>query len=170
LRDQRVLVDFADEAALATLRTQHLVPRNLPPRIASTFGVVAESQTFDEEAKEIQRLKDIIKNSPDLINAKDQNGWTPLHTAANKGQLAVASFLLENKAEVNAKDNSDSTPLHQATSRGHRAMVELLLAHGANVSAKENSNTTPLHYAAMKGYLSVAQALVAQGADVNARG
>src|SRR5437762_8061410 len=130
---ERVLADFADQTTLATLSRQNLLPRNMAPELAGMFGVAPKSAADLEEAKEIQRLKDIIKDSPDLMNAKDNDGRTPLHNAAGKGQLAVAGFLLENKAEVNAKDRNDYTPLHLATLSGHRAMVELLLAHGANV-------------------------------------
>ena len=32
-------------------------------------------------------------------------GWTPLHYAATRGNLAVAQFLIANGAVVNAKDD-----------------------------------------------------------------
>src|SRR2546427_2701490 len=154
LQYQRVGREFADQDTLVKLSAQYL---SAPGISATCFDQSLQQITaralMDEEAKEIQRLKDILKNSPDLINAKNGLGATPLHTAASSGQLAVATFLLENKAEVNAKDRDTGTPLHLATLSGHRAMVELLLAHGANVNAIGNSSRTPLHYAAAQGYL-----------------
>ena len=51
-----------------------------------------------DEDKEVRRIQALIKDSPDLINAADQNRSTPLHRAAGDGQLVVARFLLANKA------------------------------------------------------------------------
>jgi ankyrin repeat protein len=127
----------------------------------------------DEEAKEIQRLQDMIQNSPDLINAPHQgpNGdLTPLQDAADKGQLAVARFLLENHADVNAGAGSaQGTPLHFAAANGHKTMAELLLAHGAQVNARNRPGETPLFLAALHGFQAVAEVLLAHGADVNAQ-
>ena len=141
-------------------------------KVSSTARLPADGASAaasDEEAKEIQRLKETIKNSPDLINARSTGERTPLHNAASKGQLEVARFLLDNKAQVTAKDNSGSTPLHVAANNGHKAMVELLLGRGADVNARDNLQQTPLHLAASEGYQAVAEALLAHGADVNAR-
>lgn len=130
----------------------------------------------DEETKEIQRIQEIIKNSPDLINAVTsfQLG-TPLQQAASKGQLLVARFLLENGAEVDAKKRGNSTTpdgrtaLHLAAESGHKAMAELLLAHKANVNAASELGNTPLHLASGKGYLAVAQVLLTHGAIIEAK-
>jgi ankyrin repeat protein len=113
----------------------------------------------------------MIKDSPDLINARDSGGKTPLHQAAQKGQLVVATFLLENGAEVDTKDKNAQTPLHLATSEGHKAMMELLLAHNADVQVKSNASETPtaLHLAALRGFRNLVELLLAHKADVNAR-
>ena len=114
----------------------------------------------DDEAKELQRIKAIIKDSPDLVNAPAGLN-TPLQKAADAGQLAVAEFLLANNADVNGKGiRAGATPLHFAAFRGHKTMAELLIARGADVNAfgtssdDFRSNTdqtwfmrTPLHLA-----------------------
>lgn len=38
------------------------------------------------------------------LNARDEYGRTPLLYAAERGYIAVAKVLLENKADVNARD------------------------------------------------------------------
>ena len=47
----------------------------------------------------------LLANKAD-INAKANNGWTPLHQAATAGHKGLVELLLANKAEVNAKNNN----------------------------------------------------------------
>src|SRR5207249_4911867 len=56
----------------------------LAPAQTSDESAASESAPgTDEEAKEIMRIKEMIRNSPDLINAKTgQWSYAPLHTAA----------------------------------------------------------------------------------------
>ena len=128
------------------------------------------------EAEEVKRIQALIKDSPDLINAKVMyfnDGFasegTPLHKAAVQGQLIVAGFLLDNGADVGAKDRRGRTPLHDAAASGHKSMVELLLNHQASVQAVDNYGYTPLHLAAEHGYRSVVETLLAHAAEVNAK-
>jgi ankyrin repeat protein len=60
---------------------------------------------------DMEKVKKLIKDNPDLVFSKDENGWTPLHLAAH-GRKEMAELFLANKAEINAKDNNGSTPLH----------------------------------------------------------
>jgi len=126
------------------------------------------SAVTSTEAEEVTRIRDLIQNSPDLINA-NHGGGTPLYQAAGQGQLTVARYLLDNGAEVNARGPSRATPLCQAAALGHRAMAEMLLAHGAEVDAANQNGKTPLHIAAAAGFKGVAEVLLAHKADGNAR-
>jgi ankyrin repeat protein len=129
------------------------------------------SELTTSEAEEVKRIQALIKDSPDLINASGPNGTTPLHLAAEAGQLVVAQFLLANGADTEAKDTQwgGRTPLHYAAAAGHKAMVELLLSKKANVNAADKDGTTPLHLAAESGYRSVVESLLNHGAKVNAK-
>ena len=49
------------------------------------------------------------------VNARADNGATPLHAAAFNGHRDVAELFLTNKAEVNAKSNDGDTPLWAAS-------------------------------------------------------
>ena len=121
----------------------------------------------DEEQQEVQRIQTLIRDSPDLINAKDKTFKTPLHYAVEKGQLIVVRFLLDNGAQVNTTSHRQETPLHQATMYGHNAMAKLLLARGADVAAKDAYGRTALHHAADKGYQTLCETLMEAGAQVN---
>jgi ankyrin repeat protein len=133
-----------------------------------TQGSFESRVVTDDEEKEIRRIQEMIKNSPDLINAPAAGGGpTPLCNAARLGQLRVAKFLLDAGAVVDLPSGG-SSPIHNAAAGGHKAMVELLLDRGADVNARDVSGKTALHLAAENGFQSVVEALLARKADVNA--
>ena len=162
---QRVVREFSDVSPLATLSQQNLVGLgiNVSKETATTAATSAE-------AEEIEKIKAMIKYSPDLIDAPHLSGMTPLSMAAFKGYLAVATFLLDNKADVNAKNQNAYTALHHAADQGHKSMVELLLKHGADVNAGSEGSHRPLDRAVSKGYRSIVEVLLAAKADINAKG
>ena len=123
------------------------------------------------ETAEVNRIRAMIKDSPDLINARDSSSEndTRLHTAARLGQATVVQFLLENGAEVDARNKSGRTPLHEASVMGRRAVVQLLLDRKADPNATDRNGYTPAHLAAAEGYKAVLEALLAAGADPNAK-
>jgi ankyrin repeat protein len=94
-------------------------------------------------AGNLEKVKLLLKDNPDLIFSKNTNGSAPLHVAAGSGHKDVAEFLLANKADVSAANNFGDTPLHVAAAKGHRDVAELLLASGANVNATNNYDDTP---------------------------
>jgi ankyrin repeat protein len=138
--------------------------------VAKSFAN-SETAATDEEEKEVRRIRAMIKDSPDLINARGGIGGaeTPLHRATAASQLVVARFLLSNNADVNAKNAGGDTPLHLAAVRGHKSMVELLLDNRADVNAMSPNGGSPLHLAAQSGFRAVADVLLARQADVNAK-
>lgn len=147
--------------------------RSILPRL-KWVGAAACSEMHDA-AKEgdLERVRALLKECPDLANSKDNYKFTPLHWAAIRGHLDVAKLLLANKADVHAKDNlllEGCTALHYAASRGYIGVAELLLANKAYVDAKNNrEGCTALHYAAGSGNRPLAELLLANKADVVAK-
>lgn len=123
-----------------------------------------------EEAAEIQKLKAIVKDSPDLINAKDADGKIPLGKAAASGHLAAVKYLIANGANIGAKYAWNRTALHAASEGGHKSVVEFLLSQGADVNAKDYDGATPLFLAVDKAFKSVIEVLMANKADVDSSG
>ena len=71
------------------------------------------------------------------VDAKTDDGRTPLHFAAFPGQKEIAELLLANGADVNAKDDGGHTPVDWAESvnqqgkhEGKNDTVALLRKHG----------------------------------------
>ncbi|KAF4453682.1 hypothetical protein F53441_3691 [Fusarium austroafricanum] len=82
-------------------------------------------------------------------STRDQQGFTPLHLAAERDHLAIAMLLLDNGASINARANGGRTPLHLACRYASAALVEFLVDDAkADVNARTTDGRTPLHYAA----------------------
>ena len=106
------------------------------------------------------------------VNARDEYGNTPLHTAAGNENPAVIEALLAAGAAIDARTSVIGfTPLHLAArANRHRAVVEALLAADARIDARAEDGSTPLHQAAeYNESLAVVEALLAAGANTEAR-
>jgi ankyrin repeat protein len=129
-----------------------------PMHVAAVFGnkdlvdlLVANKAEYNiQDAAaigDLEKVKVMLKDNPDLAFSKDFSGQTALHWAATQGRTDVVKLLLANKADVNAKAGKiGSTPLFDAVSSRHKEVVELLLTGGADVNAKSNDQT-PLRFA-----------------------
>jgi ankyrin repeat protein len=145
--------------------------------LGGTSGTAA-IQTESDEDREIERVTQLIRSSPDLINAEGNDG-TPLVKAAYNGWQKVAAYLLDHGADVNQpaavywiKDleyAGASSPLMAAVAAGNKAMVQFLLSRGAEVNSRSKANRMPLNIAVQKGYLAVTELLLTNHADVNAK-
>jgi len=91
----------------------------------------------------IEAVKKHIAAGTD-VNAKQSNGMTPLHFAAQFDFKELAELLITAGTDVNAKRDDGWTPLHFAAAAGHKEIVELLIANGADVNAKRDGGITPL--------------------------
>lgn len=65
-----------------------------------------------------------------------QNGYTPLHIAAKKNQMEIATVLLQYGAETNILTKQGVTPLHLASQEGHADMAALLISKGAQINVQ----------------------------------
>ncbi|MDO5609650.1 MAG: ankyrin repeat domain-containing protein [Pseudomonadota bacterium] len=111
-------------------------------------------------------VRALLRQNPDLVNATDKYGFTPLHGGAGEHHFDMARLLIKHDADVNAKNDQGITPLHLAA---HPEIVDILLANGANLEARSAIGRTPLHVATEHPESNdVMASLLRHGADVNA--
>jgi ankyrin repeat protein len=105
------------------------------------------------------------------VDAKDDEGNTPLHSAVRASAHETCRTLVEGGADVNARSERGFTPLHVAALHSDAEAARLLLAAGAELNMRDNKGETTLHLAAICSHSGnqcwrIVAVLVAWGADV----
>ena len=121
------------------------------------------------------------------VNSINKAKATPLHIAAEEGDVKIAKLRIKTVPNVNSKAGYyNTTPLYSATrndaclgspctispgvKKNQVKIVALLIKHGAEVNAKLRDGSTALSGAAICNAVDVAQLLIDSGADLNHRG
>lgn len=121
------------------------------------------------EVGDVDHIKALLKDWPELMVSQDEKGLTPLHVAAANGKKSVVEVFLARGARTETKTRYGMTPLHYAARKGNADTIRLLLDYGAEVNAKTPTDLTPAHLAAREGHLDAVRLLLERKADPNAR-
>jgi ankyrin repeat protein len=103
------------------------------------------------------------------VNAKQEDGSTPLLWAVYSVDHELVQALLSRGADPDARNTLGDTPLAEAVNLADEQMVRLLLKAKANPNLGNDSGQTPLMLAASTGSLPIVEMLVKAGARVNDR-
>jgi ankyrin repeat protein len=96
------------------------------------------------------------------------DGTTPLHRAAERGDIDEVRRLTKSGANVNGVNRYGVSAIMLACSNGDAAIIQWLLDAGADVNASSPEGQTCLMSAAATGNLPATKVLLIHGADVNA--
>jgi ankyrin repeat protein len=77
------------------------------------------------------------------LDAKDGEGWTPLHYAILSGNLRTFKSLTNRSCDINAKTKFLETPLHKAVKYGKNEMAVALINRGVNPFEKNKGGVSP---------------------------
>ncbi|CAH0051773.1 unnamed protein product [Clonostachys solani] len=115
----------------------------------------------------IETLEVLLEAGAGISDTVTAEGYTVLHVAAYKGDLAFLRLLLKMKLPMGVDSASfdGTTPLIIATGAGRLDSIRLLLDHGADVSIADYAGWTPLHWAANRNHPHVVRLLIDCGAD-----
>jgi ankyrin repeat protein len=81
------------------------------------------------------------------VNTTSNQGVTPLHETAMRGQKDAAALLLAKGADVNAADSKGNTALLWALLMGHIDLARTLIDANADVNASNFQGVTPMFLA-----------------------
>jgi ankyrin repeat protein len=186
---------FPEQAELARLSRENLTALGVAPSApAITTEEEIQPGPFDPEFAEfaeINRLKELARNSPDLIDGPNEEGWRPMHLAAKNGWTKVAAYLLANKADPDSRTTLEQfAPLHLAAIYGHLGItrplvttkadlnvtLEIDIGHIKSMPVREEAavevegKLSALDLALIYDRKEIVRTLIAAGADLQRRG
>jgi ankyrin repeat protein len=103
------------------------------------------------------------------VNAKANDGTTPLHLACQRGnEQAVELLLASNEIDEAITDENGDTPLHEACSSGETNIVNKILTklkagESVNLLLPNDKQLMPLHIACREGYVEIVKLLLKEG-------
>jgi ankyrin repeat protein/L-ascorbate metabolism protein UlaG (beta-lactamase superfamily) len=118
---------------------------------------------------DLEKMKELIAADPNLLDSKDETGYSLLHLAAYRGYMDIVQYLVENGMDTNVRSGGNSTPLHGAGVYGHLKVVKYLIENGAEIDTPNQGGFTPLLSSAAGGQGYTVHYLIGKGADVNAK-
>jgi ankyrin repeat protein len=142
-----------------------------PHSLQTNIGENAREEEMIDYAKTVRALLDAGVQ----VEARDENGQTPLIVAASHGQTEIVKVLLEKGANVDAEGSQGGTALIAAACSC--AIIDmpytldaivLLVEKHANVNARTKDGSTALMGAAGWGRSDIAEFLLNHGAQIDA--
>lgn len=152
------------------------IRRNDPHALRTALLRGADANSVDENGEPVvvlaartqswEALRALAELRGTRLDATDRSGADALMYVSLHGQLELARFLVERKAEVN---RTGWTALHFAAANGHADVVRFLLEKHAYIDAESPNGTTPLMMAARQAHPTTVRLLVDEGADPTLR-
>jgi len=127
-------------------------------------------------AKTIECASKLVENG--CKPSTDTSGQTVLDTAVQNGNIAVATWLIEDElvpVPEQAKDDASETAvctspgsllLHLLCAQGDLKLVQTVLSKGYSVNCRTEQGHTPIDIAVVSGHVDIVKELLESGADL----
>ncbi|XP_031568891.1 tyrosine-protein kinase HTK16-like [Actinia tenebrosa] len=141
-----------------------------PPASARKHGIQTRLHQACMDRNEVL-VRRLLRENPLDVNARNENGRTPLHLAALVGDDEIVFLLLQCNADPRCRDNNGHTVLMCACIANHPSTCKILVQQGrANIQDRcTNTGCVALHEAASRGYTDCCQTLIELGAPLHPR-
>jgi FOG: Ankyrin repeat len=118
---------------------------------------IARSGTLEE-------MKTLVSQNPDIINSKNERGFTPLILACYRGNTEVAKYLIDNVKDLNYV-SPEGTALSSLCINYNKELVEKMLSKNADPNLPDSNGNTALMWAVKRGNIELAKILLDNKAD-----
>ena len=128
----------------------------------------AEREKFLNAAMngDVSTYMKLVENKEDK-NPEDEEGFTPLYHAAEKGHFTLCEFIIARVADKNPGKSNGNTPLHIAAQNGHYDICKLIVERVSNKNPRNDGEFTPLYVAAQNGFLDICKLIIENIEDKN---
>ncbi|XP_062592261.1 putative ankyrin repeat protein RF_0381 [Saccostrea cucullata] len=111
----------------------------------------------------------LVAKYPKLINVKNNQGYTVLHSGFVCGDRELVSFLIEKGLDINALTNEGESVLHIACRNGKYDACEFIVINYPKlIDVKDNDGYTALHSACVNGDRKLISFLIQKGLNISA--
>jgi ankyrin repeat protein/L-ascorbate metabolism protein UlaG (beta-lactamase superfamily) len=117
----------------------------------------------------MQAVQRLVAADRSVLATKEADGSTPLHIAAQAGNLEMTKLLLDLGADVTIGDNENSNALHVAAIGANTAVIDLLLAKGMDVNSADMNGMNAVLFAAGRNKWDIVRYLASKGAKLDCR-
>lgn len=131
--------------------------------LLTACGNSLEDVIADVKKGEVQKVKQTLQDSPDIVKESTATGNTVLFEALRYEHEEIVKLAVELGADVNIKDSQGVTPLYFARSP---EMARYLIDNGADKSI-QTFEGTPLHWAAKFDRPELVQFYIDEGLPID---
>ncbi|WP_370215048.1 ankyrin repeat domain-containing protein [Mesoflavibacter profundi] len=129
------------------------------------YNVYSQTDIFEiSRTGSIEDIETLYSKDKNLINQKNEQGYTPLTIACYNGNSNVALFLADKVEDING-NSKFGTPLMAATYKGYDNIVKILLDNNAKTNLQDSQGATAMHYAVLFRNYKIIELLVNSNAD-----
>ena len=102
------------------------------------------------EKDDIERVRKCLERYPNSIDARDSDGYMPIHRACHNDNVELVKLLIDSGADVEAKTDEGWRAIHCASYWGNINVVGFLIKYGVNINALTHGNNSCLHLAVQR--------------------